>query len=112
MSLNPVQKADDPIQDRNRNIGPLILSSYSNISMFCVVFRMYCKKNLKLKTICLGDSSYKNLCLTMDISFICINLITYIAQWSEGVTKPPWSSEQIEVNLSFMEAFRYILKHE
>ena len=24
LSLNPVQKADDPIQDRNRNIGPLI----------------------------------------------------------------------------------------
>ena len=23
MSLNPVQKADDPIQDRNRSIGPM-----------------------------------------------------------------------------------------
>ena len=23
LSLNPVQKADDPIQDRNRNIGPI-----------------------------------------------------------------------------------------
>ena len=23
LSLNPVQKADDPVQDRNRNIGPL-----------------------------------------------------------------------------------------
>ena len=24
LSLNLVQKADDPIQDRNRNIGPLL----------------------------------------------------------------------------------------
>ena len=31
------------------------------------------------------------------------------AQWSEGVTKPFWSSEQIEVNLSFLEALGYIL---
>ena len=23
LSLNPVQKADDPIQDRNRSIGPI-----------------------------------------------------------------------------------------
>ena len=23
LSLNPVQEADDPVQDRNRNIGPL-----------------------------------------------------------------------------------------
>ena len=23
LSLNPVQEGDDPIQDRNRNIGPL-----------------------------------------------------------------------------------------
>ena len=28
---------------------------------------------------------------------------------SEGVTKPPWSSEQIEVNLNFLEVFGYIL---
>ena len=40
------------------------------------------------------------------------------AQWSEGVTKPPWTSEQIEVNFSILEAFGYILflktflKHE
>ena len=34
------------------------------------------------------------------------------AQWSEGVTKPPWSFEQIEVNLSFMEAFGYILSRK
>ena len=24
LSLNPVQKADDPVQDRNRSIGPMI----------------------------------------------------------------------------------------
>ena len=24
LSLNPAQKADDPIEDRNRNIGPLL----------------------------------------------------------------------------------------
>ena len=23
LSLNPIQKADDPIQDRNRSIGPI-----------------------------------------------------------------------------------------
>ena len=34
-----------------------------------------------------------------------LKLIRCIAQWSEGVTKSPWSSEQIEVNLSFLEAF-------
>ena len=26
LSLNPVQKVDDPIQDRNRSIGPMTLS--------------------------------------------------------------------------------------
>ena len=31
------------------------------------------------------------------------------AQWSKGVTKRPWSSEQIEVNLTFLEASGYIL---
>ena len=36
------------------------------------------------------------------------------AQWSKGVTKPPWSSEQIEVNMTFLETFWNILrrKHE
>ena len=34
------------------------------------------------------------------------------AQWSEGVTKPQWSSEQIEVNLSFLETFVYILSRK
>ena len=34
------------------------------------------------------------------------------AQWSEGVTKPPWSSEQIEANLSFLEASGYILNRK
>ena len=38
--------------------------------------------------------------------------LAHIAQWSEGVTKPPWSSEQIEVNLSFLEAFGYILSRK
>ena len=36
----------------------------------------------------------------------------HTAQWSEGVTKPPWSSKQIEVNLSFLEAFGYILNRK
>ena len=34
------------------------------------------------------------------------------AQWSEGVTKLPWSSEQIEVNLSFLDAFGCILNRK
>ena len=33
----------------------------------------------------------------------------YIAQGSEGETKTPCSSEQVEVNLSFLEALGYIL---
>ena len=37
---------------------------------------------------------------------------TAAAQWSEGVTKPPWSSEQIEVNLNFLEGFGYILRRK
>ena len=28
LSLNPVQKAVDPIKDRNRNIGPLMQACY------------------------------------------------------------------------------------
>ena len=35
-----------------------------------------------------------------------------LAQWSEGVTKPPWSSEQIEVNLSLLKAFGYIFSQK
>ena len=35
--------------------------------------------------------------------------LTNTAQWSEGLTKPPWSSKQIGENLSFLEAFGYIL---
>ena len=35
-----------------------------------------------------------------------------IAQWSERVTKPPWSSKQIEVNLTFLEASGYILSEK
>ena len=31
--------------------------------------------------------------------------LAHVAQWSEGVTKPPWSSEQIEVNLRFFGSF-------
>ena len=34
------------------------------------------------------------------------------AQCSEGVTKPPWLSKQIEVNLSFLEAFGNILSRK
>ena len=34
------------------------------------------------------------------------------AQWSDGVTKPTWSSDKIEVNLSFLEAFGYILNRK
>ena len=34
------------------------------------------------------------------------------AQWSEGVTKPPWSSEQIGVNFNFFEAFGRILSRK
>ena len=41
-----------------------------------------------------------------------IVLIKHIAQWSEELTKPPWSSEQIEVILSFWEAFGYILSRK
>ena len=34
------------------------------------------------------------------------------AQWSEGVTKPSWSSEQIEVNLSFFGSFWVYFEQE
>ena len=46
---------------------------------------------------------FEAIVLLVAMSSICSD-----AQWSEGVTKPPWSSEQIEV-LSFLEAFGYIL---
>ena len=36
--------------------------------------------------------------------------VIFSAKWSKGVTKPPWSSEQIEVNLILLEAFGYILR--
>ena len=32
LSLNPVQKADDPIQDRNRSIGPIFVKILSNMT--------------------------------------------------------------------------------
>ena len=28
LSLNPVQKADDPIQDHNRSIGPIVYKRF------------------------------------------------------------------------------------
>ena len=33
LSRNPVQKADDPIQDHNRSIGLMITSAYLSISL-------------------------------------------------------------------------------
>ena len=33
------------------------------------------------------------------------HILSITAQWSEGVTKPSWSSEQIEVNLRFLGSF-------
>ena len=42
-----------------------------------------------------------------------IELVIHCTEaWSEWVTKPPCSSEQIEVNLSFLEAFGYILSRK
>ena len=62
-------------------------------------------------------SFFKNILLYIvrlsKIRFVipCLNFST-TAQWSEGVTKPPWSFEQIEVNLSILEAFGYILSRK
>ena len=49
-----------------------------------------------------------NICITIPTSIMSCNEssiklingeVMTSAKWSEGVTKPPWSSEQIEVNL-------------
>ena len=43
LSLNPVQKADAPIQDRNRSIGP-ILNLYFAASISCNLRRSQVSK--------------------------------------------------------------------
>ena len=36
LSLNPVQKADDPIQDRNRNIRPISIKTLARLEGFTI----------------------------------------------------------------------------
>ena len=52
LSLNPVQKANDPIQGRNRSIGPMLelLSLFLIIKYFLTqLFCFNCSKILKVK---------------------------------------------------------------